>query len=121
EYLTSLRGTSVSNRSTASFGGVVGVGFDLHVDVGTVCPQSGAPARAVLVFPTTTIDRNGGQSRAVAVWWGEGQYVRLWVVEVDGQLVVGSLGQEKSTQPINRAFSDKAYRLIQSLRFVSTS
>src|SRR5919108_4729639 len=57
DYLTTLPGTTVSNRASASFGGVLGVGFDLHVDAGTVCSQSGAPTRAVLAFPTTTIDR----------------------------------------------------------------
>jgi class 3 adenylate cyclase len=117
-YLTSLPGTSVSNRASASFGGVVGVGFDVHVDAGTVCPQSGAPTRAVLVFPTTTIDRAAGQPRVAAVWWGEGQYLRLWVVDVSGQLVVATLGHELSTEPVSRAFIDKAYRVIQSLRFL---
>jgi hypothetical protein len=120
-YLTSLPGTTVTNRASASFGGVLGVGFDLHVDAGTVCAQSGAPTRAVLVFPTTTIDRNDRQSRVAPVWWGEGQYIRLWVVEVDGQLVVGSLGHERSTEPLSRIFVDKAYRVVQSLRFVSAS
>jgi class 3 adenylate cyclase len=121
EYLTSLPGTTASNRASASFGGVVGVGFDLHVDAGTVCPQSGAPTRAVLVFPTTTIDRNDGQSRVAPVWWSEGQYIRLWVVDVGGQLVVGSLGHELSSEPVSRIFGDKAYRVVQSLRFVSAS
>jgi class 3 adenylate cyclase len=120
-YLTTLPGTSVSNRASASFGGVLGVGFDLHVDAGTVCPQSGAPTRAVLIFPTTTIDRAAGQPRVAAVWWGEGQYIRLWVVDVGGQLVVGSLGHELSSEPVSQIFIEKAYRVLQSLRFVSAS
>jgi class 3 adenylate cyclase len=120
-YLTTLPGTSVSNRASASFGGVVGVGFDLHVDAGTVCLQSGAPTRAILIFPTTTIDRVGGRTRVAPVWWGEGQYIRLWVVDVGGQLVVGSLGHELSSEPVSRIFVDKAYRLIQSLQFLSSS
>jgi hypothetical protein len=121
QYLTSLPGTSVSNRASASFGDVLGVGFDLHVDAGTVCLQSGAPTRAVLVFPATTIDRVAGQRRVAPVWWGEGQYIRLWVVDVDGQLVVGSLGHELSSEPVSRAFSDKAFRVVQSLRFLPSS
>jgi hypothetical protein len=121
DYLTTLPGTTVSNRASASFGGIVGVGFDVHVDAGTVCLQSGAPTRAVLVFPATTIDRNLQQPRVAAVWWGEGQYLHLWVVEVSGQLVVATIGHELSTEPVSRVFIDKAYRVMQSLRFLPAS
>jgi class 3 adenylate cyclase len=118
DYLASLPGTTVSNRASASFGGVLGVGFDLHVDAGMVCPESGAPTRAVLAFPTTTIDRAQYHARVAPVWWAEGQYIRLWVVDVDGQLIVGSIGHELSTEPVSRDFIDKAYRVIQTLRFL---
>jgi hypothetical protein len=121
DYLTTLPGTTVSNRASASFGGIVGVSFDIHVDAGTVCLQSGAPTRAVLVFPTTTIDRIPREPRVAAVWWGEGQYLRLWVIDVSGQLIVATIGHELSTEPVNRGFIDKAYRVIQSLRFLPAS
>jgi class 3 adenylate cyclase len=119
DYLTNLPGTTVTDRASASFGGVLGVGFDLHVDAGKVCPQSGAPTRAVLAFPTTNVDRSTGQSRVAPVWWAEGQYIHLWVVDVDGRLVVGSIGHESSTAPVSRTFVDKAYRVIETLRFVA--
>jgi class 3 adenylate cyclase len=120
DYLTSRPGTSVTNRASATFGGVVGVGFDLHVDQGTVCPTSGAPLRAVLAYPTTVVDA-AGLSRVAPVWWGEGQYLRIWIVDVGGKLVVASLGHEGSSEPLDRVFIDKAYRVIQSLRFLPTS
>jgi class 3 adenylate cyclase len=120
DYLTSRPGTSVTNRASASFGGVVGVGFDLHVDQGTVCSSSGAPLRAVLAYPTTVVD-DAGLSRVAPVWWGEGQYLRIWIVDVDGRLVVAVLGHEGSSKPLDRAFVDKAYRAIQSLRFLPTA
>ena len=120
DYLTTLPGTTVTNRASASFGGVLGVGLDLHVDAGTACPQSGAPTRAVLVFPTTTIDRAEGHPRVAPVWWGEGQYLRLWIVDVNGQLVVASLGHELSAEPVSRTFVDKAYRVVQSLQFLAS-
>jgi class 3 adenylate cyclase len=120
DYLTSRPGTSVTNRASATFGGVVGVGFDLHVDRGTVCPSSGAPLRAVLAYPTTVVDQ-AGLSRVVPVWWGEGQYLQVWVVDVEGRLVVAILGHEGSSEPLNRVFIDKAYRVIQSLRFLPAS
>jgi class 3 adenylate cyclase len=120
DYLTSRPGTSVTNRASATFGGVIGVGFDVHVDQGTVCPSSGAPVRAVLAFPTTVVDASGA-SRVAAVWWGEGQYLRIWVVDVDGRLVVATLGHEGSSEPLDRAFIDRAYRVTQSLRFLAAS
>jgi hypothetical protein len=120
EYLTSRPGTSVTNRASATFGGVVGVGLDLHVDQGTVCSSSGAPLRAVLVYPTTVVDA-AGLSRVAPVWWGEGQYLRIWIVDVEGRLVVAILGHEGSSEPLDRAFIDKVYRVIQSLRFLPAS
>ena len=119
DYLTTRPGTSVTNRASATFGGVVGVGFDLHVDQGTVCSSSGAPLRAVLAYPTTVVD-HAGRSRVAPVWWGEGQYLRIWLVDVDGRLVVAILGHEGSSNPLDRGFTDKAYRVIGSLRFLPT-
>jgi class 3 adenylate cyclase len=116
DYLTSRQGTSVTNRTSATFGGVVGVGFDLHVDQGTVCSSSGAPLRAVLAYPTTVVEQ--GLSGVAPVWWGEGQYLRIWIVDVDGRLVVAVLGHEGSSEPLDRAFIDKAYRVTPSLRFL---
>jgi hypothetical protein len=116
DYLTSRPGTSVTNRASATFGGVVGVGFDLHVDQGTVCSSSGAPLRAVLAYPMTVVEQ--GLSRVAPVWWGEGQYLRIWIVDVDGRLVVAVLGHEGSSEPLDRAFIDKAYRVTPSLRFL---
>jgi class 3 adenylate cyclase len=120
DYLTSRPGTSVTNRASATFGGVVGVGFDVHVDQGTVCLSSGAPVRAILAFPTTVVDVSGA-SRVAAVWWGEGQYLRIWVVDVDGRLVVATIGHEGSSEPLSRGLLEKVYRVIQKLRFVPTS
>jgi len=119
-YLTSRPGTTVTNRASATLGGAVGVGFDLHVDRGIVCPASGAPVRAVLAFPMTVLDSTG-LSRVAVVWWGEGQYLHVWVVDVDGRLVVATLGHEGSSEPLDRGFLDKAYRVIPTLRFLPTS
>jgi hypothetical protein len=120
DYLTSRPGTSVTNRASAAFGGVVGVGFALHVDQGTVCPSSGAPLRAVLAYPATIVDA-AGLSRVAPVWWGEGQYLQVWVVDVEGRLVVAILGHEGSSEPLDRVFIEKAYGVIQSLRFLPAS
>jgi hypothetical protein len=120
EYLTSRPGTSITNRGSDTFGGVVGEGFDVHVDKGTACSSSGAPVRAVLAFPTTILDVTGA-SRVAAVWWGEGQYLRIWVVDVDGRLVVVTIGHEGSSEPLNRDFLDRVYRVIRTIRFLPTS
>jgi hypothetical protein len=118
EYLTSRPGTSVTDRVSAPFGGVIGVAFALHVDQGTVCLTSGAPRRSVLAFPTTTLIQ--GRSRVTPVWWGEGEHIRVWVVDVDGTPVVAIVGHEGSSAALGHGFVDKALRLIQTLRFVPT-
>jgi class 3 adenylate cyclase len=118
DYLTTLSGTTVTNRVSASFGGALGVAFDLHVDAGTVCPLSGAPVRAVLAFPMTVSEVPSGRSHPEPRWFGEGQYMRLWVVDVDSQLVVAVLTRDGSTTPLSTVFTRKAYPVIDSLRFV---
>ena len=121
EYLTAIPGTSATGRVSASLGGAVGVAFDLHVDVAAPCAQSGAPVRAVLAFPTTVIERATGRARVQARWFGEGQYLRVWVVDVEGQLVVAVLTRDGSTTPPSTAFTRKAYPVIDTLRFLPSS
>jgi class 3 adenylate cyclase len=118
DYLTSLPGTTVTGRTSASLGGVVGVAFDLHVDHAEPCLQSGAPLPAVLAFPMTVVERGSQRTRVAPRWWGEGQYLHVWILKVDSQLVVVSLGHDGSTSQPNSAFTRKAYPVLQSVRFL---
>lgn len=121
DYLTTLPGTSIADRVSAQLGGAIGVAYDLHVDEAPSCPQSGAPGPAVLAFPTTVVDRTTGRSRVEPRWVGEGQYLRVWVVDVDGRPVVAFLGRIGATTPASDAFLRKAYPVLESLRFIPSA
>ena len=49
------------------------------------------------------------------------QYLRVWVVDVEGQLVVAVLTRDGSTTPPSTAFTRKAYPVIDTLRFLPSS
>jgi hypothetical protein len=129
EYLTSLPGTSVTNRVSDTLGGALGVSFDLHVDEASTCLQSGAPESAILFFPgTRPATLLGTQLVVRPLWWPEGANLHVWVVDVNGEVVVVILGHDETAYAERRpnatstaatqAFLIKAYAVLKTLRFL---
>jgi hypothetical protein len=129
DYLTSIPGTSVTNRVSNTLGGALGVSFDLHVDQAPPCLQSGAPVPAVLFFPATVPDTTFGTRLVVKpVWWPKGESLRVWVVDVAGDVVVVLLGHNETAfahanyigtlTPPSERFLTKAYGVLDQLRFL---
>ena len=131
EYLTSIPGTSVTNRVSTTLGGALGVSFDLHVDDASTCQQSGAPVPAILFFPETRPPTIFDTRLVVrAVWWPKGADLHVWVVDVTGDVVVVILGhilghdEANLADPVGRPaplsqnFLKKAYGVLDHLRFL---
>jgi hypothetical protein len=132
DYLSTIPGTSVTNRVSTTLGGALGVNFDLHIDEASACLQSGAPVPAVLFFPETQPDLEWGTHLVVKpVWWPEGEDVHLWVLDVAGNVVVVILGHDETAYaerrrigtpaPPSQNFLKKAYGVLDTLRFLPPS
>jgi class 3 adenylate cyclase len=108
DYLTSIPGTSVTNRVSDTLGGALGVSFDLHVDDASTCLQSGAPEAAILFFPGTRPATLFGTQMVVRpVWWPKDGYLHMWVVDVAGDVVVVILGHEETAYAERRRFASQ--------------